>query len=110
MSSNTSVDAIEPMDSCDNRPHCIVACLDANGEVVLEKYIQYLHFLSDFGRTLPLPPAPDMEGLTDVLYHQESELEERERFANITNAGLVQVITPVMSNWYLLYISRAAAC
>ena len=40
------------MDSCDHRPHTIVQCLDAYGEVEPEKFFQYLQFLSDFGRTL----------------------------------------------------------
>ena len=89
MSSNPHFTNMAHMDSCDHCPHNIVQCLDANGEVEPEKYFQYLHFLSDFGRTL-LMPTPEIQGL------------------NINDKGLIQMITPVMSNWYILYISRPA--
>jgi len=59
-SSNPHFTNMAHMDSCDHRPHNIVQCLDANGEVEPEKYFQYLHFLSYVGSTL-LVPSPEIQ-------------------------------------------------
>ena len=109
MSSNPHFTNMAHMDSCDHCPHNIVQCLDANGEVEPEKYIQCLQFLSDFGRTL-FTPTPEIQGLNNVPLLPRVRLRGKNKVCEyINDKGLIQMITPVMSNWYyILYISRPA--
>jgi len=107
-SSNPHFTNMAHMNSCDHRPHNIVQCLDANGEVEPEKYFQYLQFLSDFGRTL-LMPTPEIQSLNNVPLPPRVRVRGKNKVCEyINDKGLIQMITPVMSNWYILYISRPA--
>jgi len=75
-----------------------------------EKYFQYyLQFLSDFGRTL-LVPTPEIQSLTNnVTLPPRVRVRGKYKVCEyINDKGLIQMITPVMSNWYILYISRPA--